>query len=291
MHLELQPVFGQQSKDIARQNEAIARQNQLAINAYNTKNRNAKLAWLNDKKDSDIEVNNKWQEAIDRIAQSQIEAKEVAGKSAIAQQQILTKIINAQAAKEQTGRRTGRGNIAQLGAESGAAAAAAVLSKKSAILYRSSVNRELDRFAQGKYVEYITGRPSPAAPPVLEKFRKGPSFLNTALSIAGAGLNRYNQYQENTNKPGWNNVLQPPNQNQQQGNGLQTMPWTPSKNSPSISGQLTTMELPSYSSPTNIFGQNSQLQGELDNYFNTKTTTNFANNLGISYQDTFGVGE
>ena len=59
------------------------------------------------------------------------------------------------------------------------------------------------------------------------------------------------------------------------------MPWTPSKNSPSISGQLTTMELPSYSSPTNIFGQNSQLQGELDNYFNTKTTTNWENTFRV----------
>ena len=50
--------FGQQRRDVARQNRAIARQNQLAINNYNTKNRNAELAWRNDKQNGDIEVDN-----------------------------------------------------------------------------------------------------------------------------------------------------------------------------------------------------------------------------------------
>ena len=146
-------------------------------------------------------------------------------------------------------------------------------------------------FAQGKYVEYITGRPSPEAPPILEEYRKGPSFLNTALQIAGAGLNRYNEYKGNTNKPGWNNVLQPPTQdpNQGSGTGLQNMPWIPSPDSPSISGTFNTMEVPTYSSP-NIFGQGGQIQAEMDDYFDTKSTTNWENSLGISQQDTFGIG-
>ena len=214
-----------------------------------------------------------------------LKQKKLLVKSAIAQQQILTKIINAQAAKEQTGRRTGRGNIAQLGAESGAAAAAAVLSKKSAILYRSSVNRELDRFAQGKYVEYITGRPSPEAPPLLQQYKKQPSFLNTALSIAGAGLNRYNQYKGYTNKPGWNNVLTD-NQPQEIPTGIQNMPWQPSQSSPSISQSLT-MEVPNYSTP-NILNSSGLLQMEMDDYFSNKSVENSAQNLGVSNQIVLG---
>ena len=86
--------YSQQKKDVARQNAAIARQNQLAINTYNTKNRNAKLAWENDKLDGDIEVDTKWRETKDAISEAQIQAREAMGKSAIAQQQILTKMIN-----------------------------------------------------------------------------------------------------------------------------------------------------------------------------------------------------
>ena len=283
--------FGQQRRDVARQNRAIARQNQLAINAYNTKNRNAELAWRNDKQDGDIEVDNKWRETKDAIAEAQLQARETMGKSAIAQQQILTKIINAGAGREQTGRRSGRGGIAEAGAQWAAQGASAAFSKDSAILFQDKAGRNMAAFAQGKYVEYITGRPSPEAPPILEEYRKGPSFLNTALQIAGAGLNRYNQYKGNTNKPGWNNVLTPPAQDQNQGTGLQNMPWTMHQDSqlPSISETMT-MEVPTYSSPTNIFGQGGALQAEMDDYFDTKTTTNWENNLGISYQDTFGLG-
>jgi len=283
--------YSQERKDVARQNDAIRRQNQLAINSYNTKNRNAKIAWNNDKQDSDIAVDNKWRETKDAIAEAQLQARESAGKSAIAQQQILTKMINAGAGREQSGRRSGRGGIAEAGAKWAAQGAAAAFSRDSAILFQDKAGRNLASFAQGKYVEYITGRPSPEAPPILESYRQGPSFFNTALKIGQSGLNRYNQYKENTNKPGWNNVLQSPNQDQNQGSGtgIQNMPYTPSEDSPSISGQLTTMEVPSYSAP--IFGgDKSLLQGEMDDYFDKKSTTNWEKDLGISYQDTFGLG-
>jgi len=284
--------FGQQRKDVARQNRAIARQNQLSINNYNTKNRNAELAWRNDKQDGDIEVDNKWRETKDAVAEAQLQARESAGKSAIAQQQILTKMINAGSGREQAGRRSGgRAEYLAQAQQWAAQGAQAAFSRDSSILFQDKAGRNMAAFAQGKYVEYITGRPSPEAPPILEEYRKGPSFLNTALQIAGAGLNRYNEYKGNTNKPGWNNVLQPPTQDQNQGSGtgLQNMPWTPSPDSPSISGQLTTMEVPTYSSP-NIFGQGGQIQAEMDDYFDTKSTTNWENSLGINQQDTFGIG-
>ena len=159
--------FGQQRADVARKNQAIARQNQLLINNYNTKNRNANLAWLNDKQNSDIAVDNKWRETKDAIAEAQLKAREVAGNTAIAQQQILTKMINAGAGREQTGRRTGRGGIAELGAQWAAAGAKAAFSRDSQILFADRAGTRLAEFAQGKYVEYITGRPSPEAPPLL----------------------------------------------------------------------------------------------------------------------------
>ena len=286
--------FANERKDINRINRGIARQNQLAINSYNTKNRNAELAWRNDKLDSDNEVDLKWRETKDAIAEAQLQARETMGKSAIAQQQILTQMINAGAGREQSGRRSGRGKIAEAGAKWAAQGASAAFSKDSSILFQDKAGRNMAAFAGGKYVEYITGRPSPEAPPILEEYRKGPSFLNTALQIAGAGLNRYNEYKGNTNKPGWNNVLNN-NQNQQQpigGGSYNQYAEGAFQQQPSFnydSGQLTTMEVPTYSSPV-FGGDKSLLQGEMDDYFDTKTTTNWENNLGISYQDTFGLG-
>ena len=270
-----------------RENEAIQRRNQLAINAYNTKNRNAELAWRNDKLNSDIEVDNKWRETIDAIAEAQLKARQTAGASAIAQQQILARMINASAGREQAGRRTGgRADYLALAQQMAAKGAEATFSKNSSILFQDKVGTNMAAFAQGKYVEYITGRPSPAAPPILEQYREGPSFLNTALSIAGAGLNRYSQYKGYTNKPGWNNPIIEKDQNQ--GTGLQNMPWTMPQDSqlPSISETMT-MEVPNYVSP--IFRDN-LLQDELDDYFGSKTTTGWENPLGIDFQDTFNLG-
>ena len=277
--------YNDERKDIARQNDAIRRQNQLAINSYNTKNRNAKLAWKNDKIDSDIAVDNKWRETKDAIAEAQLQARETMGKSAIAQQQILTKMINAGAGREQAGRRSGRGGIAEAGAKWAAQGAAAAFSRDSAILFQDKGGRNLASFAQGKYVEYITGRPSPEAPPILESYRKGPSFLSTALKIGQSGLNRYNQYKGNM--AGKDSPLLPP---ATPNNRIPQQPqnqFIPNEQSPSISGQLTTMEVPSYSAPV-FGGDKSLLQGEMDDYFQQKTNFNEAKSLGVDNQIVFG---
>ena len=283
--------FGQQRRDVARQNRAIARQNQLAINAYNTKNRNAELAWRNDKQDGDIEVDNKWRETKDAIAEAQLQARQAAGKSAIAQQQILTRMINAGAGREQAGRRSGgRAEYLAQAQQWAAQGAQAAFSRDSSILFQDKAGRNMAAFAQGKYVEYITGRPSPEAPPILEEFRKGPSFLNTALQIAGAGLNRYNEYKGNM--AGKDSPLLPSKGYKPIGGGSYNQyaegefQQQPSFNYDS--GQLTTMEIPTYSSP--IFGDKSVLQGEIDDYFQTKPNFNFneAESLGVSNQIVFG---
>ncbi len=281
--------YNDERKDIARHNDAIRRQNQLAINSYDTKNRNAKLAWENDKIDGEIAVDNKWKETKDAIAEAQLQARETMGKSAIAQQQILTKMINAGAGREQAGRRSGRGGIAEKGAQWAAEGAAAAFSKNSEIMFQDKLGRNLASFAQGKYVEYITGRPSPEAPPTLESYRKGPSFLNTALKIGQSGLNRYNQYKGNM--AGKDTPLLP-SKNYEPISGGTYEQYTEGafQQQPSFNydaGQLTTMEVPSYSAPV-FGGDKSLLQGEMDDYFNTKTTTNWEKSLGVDNQILFG---
>ncbi len=273
--------FFQGRKDTARENREIARQNQLAINTYNTKNRNAVLKWNNAKQDSDIEVDNKWRETRDAIAESQLQAREAMGKSAIAQQQILAKMINS-GQREQVGRRAGRGNIAQLGAEWAAAGAQAAFSRDSQMLFQDKAGRNMAAFAQGKYVEYITGRPSPEAPPILREYKEGPSFLNTALSIASSGLDRYNQYKGYT--AGKEAPLIPPTNNQDGGGSVQqqsTSMYEPS----SMGGAMNTFEVGSYQPTT--FSSQTGLQAEMDDYFAQKAPSNDAATLGADFQTTF----
>ena len=274
--------FFQGRKDTARENREIARQNQLAINAYNTKNRNAVLKWNNAKQDSDIEVDNKWRETRDAIAESQLQAREAMGKSAIAQQQILAKMINS-GQREQVGRRAGRGNIAQLGAEWAAAGAQAAFSRDSQILFQDKAGRNMAAFAQGKYVEYITGRPSPEAPPILREYKEGPSFLNTALSIASAGLNRYNQYKGYT--AGQQNPLIPPTNNNQDVGGSVQQQSTAINEPSSMGGAMNTFEVGSYQPTT--FSSKTGLQAEMDDYFAQKAPSNDAATLGADFQTTF----
>ena len=274
--------FFQGRKDTARENREIARQNQLAINTYNTKNRKAVLKWNNAKQDSDIEVDNKWRETRDAIAESQLQAREAMGKSAIAQQQILAKMINS-GQREQVGRRAGRGNIAQLGAEWAAAGAQAAFSRDSQILFQDKAGRNMAAFAQGKYVEYITGRPSPEAPPILQQYKEGPSFLNTALSIASAGLNRYNQYKGYT--AGKQNPLIPPTNNNQDVGGSVQQQSTAINEPSSMGGAMNTFEVGSYQPTT--FSSKTGLQAEMDDYFAQKAPSNDAATLGADFQTTF----
>ena len=109
--------YAEEQRLTADINRDRALQNQLKMNAYNTKNRNAENAWRNKKLDSDAAVDSKWRETKDAIAEAQLKARYTAGQEAIAQQQILTKMINAGAGREQTGRRSGRASIGELGSQ------------------------------------------------------------------------------------------------------------------------------------------------------------------------------
>ena len=269
--------YGEQRRQTREANRSIALQNQLAINAYNTKNRNEENIWRNSKIDSDIEVDNKWRETQDALAEAQLKARQAAGQAAMSQQRMLAKMLTS-GGREQVGRRSGRKGIAELGQQLAEAGAQAAFAKESEILFRDKAGRNMAAFAQGKYVEYITGRPSPEAPPLLQEYKKGPSFFNTALSIASSGLNRYQQYQDTkapqvTQSGDSYNPFVPPQQQQQQ--PAQQM---------SMGGAYNTFDVPQFSNPISF--RDSGLQNELDDYFQETRQTG-ANDLNFSIQSSF----
>ena len=266
--------YGEQRRDVARYNRAVAQQNQLRINAYNTKNRNEENIWRNSKIDSDIAVDNKWRETKDALAEAQLRAREVAGKALLSQQKILAKMLS-RGSREQAGRRTGRGNIAALGAQFAEAGAAAAFAKDSEILFKDKAGRNLSAFAQGKYVEYITGRPSPEAPPLMQEYRSQPSFLNTALSIAGSGLNRYNQYQENKLE---DPLIDIPENNTPPVK-FQPLPFLPDEGI----GEFKPITPPA-------FNYNPILQDDLDEFIDFKRSSEANRSLGFGNFNTFGIG-
>ena len=259
-------------------NQEIARQNQLKINAYKTKQRNAELAWKNDKMNADIEVDNKWRESRDAIAEAQLNAKRSAGEAAISQQRILAKVLASKGTREQVGRRSGRKGIAEAGAEMAAIGAKAAFDRKSEILFRDKAGKNVAAFAQGKYVEYITGRPSPEAPPLLQAKKSMPSFFNTAIGIASSGLNRYQQWQDKKAPPALNNnslKIGGGSYEDYTDGAFQQQPsydFNPEQ-TPSTSWQ--TMEVPSFTSQADTF-----LQQDMDNFFDAQRATKASNALG-----------
>ena len=268
-----------------QENREIQRQNQLKINAYKTKQRNAELAWKNDKMNADIEVDNKWRESRDAIAEAQLNAKRSAGEAAISQQRILAKVLASKGTREQVGRRSGRKGIAEAGAEMAAIGAKAAFDRKSEILFKDKAGKNVAAFAQGKYVEYITGRPSPEAPPLLQAKKSGPSFFNTAINIASSGLNRYQQWQDKKAPPAYNDSLKIGGGSYEDyaGGAFETQPswdFNPQQ-TPSTSWQ--TMEVPSFgASPADTF-----LQQDMDNFFDSQRATKASNALGNDLSLTF----
>ena len=260
-------------------NQEIARQNQLKINAYKTKQRNAELAWKNDKMNADIEVDNKWRESRDAIAEAQLNAKRSAGEAAISQQRILAKVLASKGTREQVGRRSGRKGIAEAGAEMAAIGAKAAFDRKSEILFRDKAGKNVAAFAQGKYVEYITGRPSPEAPPLLQAKKSMPSFFNTAIGIASSGLNRYQQWQDKKAPPALNNnslKIGGGSYEDYTDGAFQQQPsydFNPEQ-TPSTSWQ--TMEVPSFGASTS----DTFLQQDMDNFFDAQRATKASNALG-----------
>ena len=279
-------------------NRDRALQNQLKMNAYNTKNRNAENAWNNKKLDSDAKVDQKWRETIDAIGEAQLSARKAAGDAAISQQRALVGMMNASAGREQSGRRTGgRATYLENAAKFAQAGFNAAFSRDKAALFTSKSNRALSAFAAGEHVSYITGRPSPGAPPIMQPMKSGPSFFNTAVGILGDGLNRYKQWQDNKAPDAYNKNRSsmkignlPSNYKETEAAafaGAEAWQQEKALREQFNPSGISTMEVSQYTSP--VFNDNF-LQTELDDYFDTKSTTNWEGELGINWQDSFQLG-
>ena len=281
----------------ADENRNRQQQNQLKINAYNTKNRNAENVWNNNKLDSDAKVDQKWRETIDAIAEAQLQARKAAGDAAISQQRALVGMMNASAGREQGGRRTGgRAKYLENAAKFAQASFNAAFSRDQAALFTTKASKTLSAFAAGEHVSYITGRPSPGAPPIMQPMKRGPSFFNTAIGILGDGLGRYKQWQDNKAPDAYNKNRSsmkignlPSNYKETEAAafaGAEAWQQEKALREQFNPSGISTMEVSQYTSP--VFNDNF-LQTELDDYFDTKLTTNWEQNLGIDFQDSFGV--
>lgn len=273
--------FFQQKKETAAYNEGVTRRNRLLINAYDTKNRNEENIWRNNKIDLDINTDQKYKEAIDAIAEGQLRAREVAGDAAISQQKIMAQMFEARGGREQAGRRSGRGNIALLGAQYSAIGAKAAFAADASILNETKLRRAVTEVAQGNYVQYITGRPSPAAPPIMENYKSGPSVFNLAMDLGSAGLNRYTQWQDKKapdtkNDGSWS--LPPIDWQTPETKGpIQTLPFTPD----SSGLNLRPIQQPEF------LGGNVELGNELLSFVQDKKASNA---LNFSPIDSFQIG-
>ena len=270
--------FFQQRKETAAYNEAVKRRNRLAINAYDTKNRNESNIWRNNKIDLDINTDQKYREAVSSIAENQLKAREVAGDAAIAQQKILAQMFNARGAREQTGRRAGRGDIAMLGAQYSAVGAKAAFASDAAILNESKLRRAVTEVAQGNYVQYITGRPSPAAPPIMEQYKSGPSVFNLAMNIGSAGLKRYMQWQDKKAPDAYTKSY-----DMETPIGGIEMPQMPEKNPYTPDSSLNLQPITS----SEFLGGNVELGNELLSFVQDKKGSNA---LNLKIQDSFQIG-
>ena len=274
--------FFQDRKDTADYNDAVRRRNRLTINAYETKNRNEENIWNNSKQDLDINTDQKYREAIDAISEAQLKAREVAGDAAIAQQKIFAQMFQLKAAREQSGRRTGgRGKVAMAGAQMAAISARAAFSRDAAILTTDKFLRNATAVAQGNYVKYITGRPSPAAPPILEETRSQPSFLNTALQIGSAGLNRYMQWQDKKAPDTKNTTNQSIPFLPSVEDYTQKLPFIPDEEVT----QLRPITPPSYQ---DAFFE-TDLQNDLDEFMSFKRSAAAGQSLGFGNLNTYGI--
>jgi hypothetical protein len=109
----------------------------------------------------------------------------------------------------------------------------------------------------------------------MQEYRSQPSFLNTALSIAGSGLKRYNQYQENKLE----NPLIDTSENNKPPVKFKPLPFLPDE----AVGGLQPITPP-------VFNNNPFLQDDLDEFINFKRSSEAGKSLGFGNFNTFGIG-
>ena len=230
------------------------------------------LLWQNESTDREIEVDDKWQEVLSKIASDDLRLWSGISKAGLATQQAYATMMSV-GATEQTGRRSSTTTSRRKAVLSYAATMAEVasklsLSKDNAALNRSTWGNQFNRFAQASQVKTMTGRPMPGTPPPSIPLENKPDFLTgLILPLAGNYIDWKKQMKE----------LDPPYTDEEM------TPETPE--TPPEGEQAPPEDLPEGSSipDTETGGVEKELIGE---FFNKRTRNIASRRLGSSFLTT-----
>ncbi len=163
------------------------------------------VAWNNDKVNSDIEVDSKWQEAMTKIASDDLKLWQGISSAGIASQQAYAAMMSV-GASEQSGRRSAtttnrRQAVLKYAGRMNEIASKLSFAKDTAALNRTSWAQEFTKFAQESHVKDIEGRPMPGHAPKSIPLEHKPDFLTgLVLPLAGEFLG-YKKLKSELNPP------------------------------------------------------------------------------------------
>ena len=178
------------------------------------------VAWNNDKVNSDIEVDSKWQEAMTKIASDDLKLWQGISSAGIASQQAYAAMMSV-GASEQSGRRSAtttnrRQAVLKYAGRMNEIASKLSFAKDTAALNRTSWAQEFTKFAQESHIKDIEGRPMPGHAPKSIPLEHKPDFLTgLVLPLAGEFLG-YKKLKS---------VLDPKYSDDQMRGGITKSPW------------------------------------------------------------------
>jgi hypothetical protein len=263
--------FGQQSAVSKRNKERLKiheRNKAKYINDFNRKI----VAWNNDRVNSDIEVDNKWQQAMTKIASDDLKLWQGISSAGIAQQQAYAAMMSV-GASEQSGRRSAtttnrRQAVLKYAGRMNEIASKLSFAKDTAALNRTSWAQEFTKFAQESHVKDIEGRPMPGhAPPPIPLEHKPDFLTGLVLPLAGEYLG-YKKLQSE---------LDPPYSDEDMRGGMEKSPWVPDAPAPESSGM-------DWRNPPDIdLGGYSSDPGQIGDFFSKRTRNLASSRLGSSF--------
>ena len=151
------------------------------------------VKWKSDINTREIEVDNKWQQALTKIASDDLKLWSGIKQSGIATQQAYAAMMSV-GASEQSGRRSAtttnrRQAVLKYAGKMNEIASQLSLAKDTAALNRTSWAEEFTRFSQQSHIKDIEGRPMPGTPPPSITLENEPDFLTgLVLPLAGKFL-------------------------------------------------------------------------------------------------------
>tara|TARA_Y100001963_G_scaffold151233_1_gene233713 strand:+ start:1708 stop:2580 length:873 start_codon:yes stop_codon:yes gene_type:complete len=230
------------------------------------------VAWNNDKVNSDIEVDSKWQEAMTKIASDDLKLWQGISSAGIAQQQAYAAMMSV-GASEQTGRRSAtttnrRQAVLKYAGRMNEIASKLSFAKDTAALNRTSWAQEFTKFAQESHVKDIEGRPMPGhAPPPIPLEHK-PDFL-TGLVLPLVG--EYFGYKELKSE------LDGPYSDEDLRGGMEKSPWGAGASGPESSGT-------DWRNPPELdLGSSSSDPGQIGDFFSKRSSNLASSQLGSSF--------